>query len=512
MVGSEESYNDRIAPELWSLLNSLHQYFAGQGIEVYVVGGFIRDLLLGRDTADIDFCVSRDALKVASDVANEFGGKYIPLDEENQIGRVVVTSGKKPQVKNLILDFNTIQGDIWLDLGRRDFTIDAMAISLENMSGGITESIIDPCNGRGDLRAGEIRVISEDAFKEDAARLLRAVRLAAELEFTIDEKTKTLIRTNAELITGVAGERVRDELLRLLTVRNTGKYITCLDELGLLIPLFPELGDTRGVEQPPEHFWDVFMHSLRTVSAVDYILGSGDWEYADEEVIAAVPWRSELAEHFDKEVSSGSTRKSVLRIAALLHDICKPRTKALDNGRIRFLRHGNEGAVLAAGILERLRFSSKETKLVATEIEYHMRPTQMSQEGLPTNRAIYRYFRDTGEAGLDILFLSLADHLAARGPNLDLVNWKDHAGLVEYVIGKYFEQKNIVQPPKTVDGYDIINIFGVSPGPEVGEVLEAVREAQATGDVNTRDEAIDFIKEFLASSRLKNVNDIEEKK
>jgi poly(A) polymerase len=501
MDGRQESDNIKVIPEVRTLLGNLRRYFAEQDIEVYLVGGFIRDMLLGRDTADIDFCVSADGMKVASDVADVLGGKYVPLDEENGTGRVVVTGGKKLKSGDPVLDFTTIQGSIEQDLARRDFKIDAMALNFVESGEVLSGAIIDPFNGKGDLKEGVIRAVGADTFKSDAVRLLRAVRLAAELEFTIDEKTNTLIKDSAGLITGVAGERVREELLKLLSVRNAGRYVTFLDELGLLTGLIPELENTKGVEQPPEHNWDVFTHTLMTVSAVDFVLGEGDWEYADEKATAAIPWRSELDEHFKEEVSSGSNRKTMLRMAALLHDIGKPDTKAFDNGRMRFLGHSKEGAAVIPAILERLRFSSKEIKLVVAEVEHHMRPTQMSQEGLPTDRAIYRYFRDTGEAGLDILFLSLADHLATRGPALNYENWVEHSGLVEYVIGKHFDRKNIVRPPKIIDGYDIMNIFGVGPGPEVGELLEAVREAQASGDVNTRDEAIEFIKKYLASSR-----------
>jgi poly(A) polymerase len=122
-----------------------------------------------------------------------------------------------------------------------------------------------------------------------------------------------------------------------------------------------------------------------------------------------------------------------------------------------------------------------------------------NNDELPTRRAMYRYFRDTGEAGLDILYLSLADHLATRGPNLDIASWRKHAQKVDYVIRQHFEQENIVHPPKLIDGYDIINIFGKSPGPEIGEVLEVVREAQASGEVATREEALAFIDRFVSS-------------
>jgi poly(A) polymerase len=264
----------------------------------------------------------------------------------------------------------------------------------------------------------------------------------------------------------------------------------------------PELAQMKGVKQPKEHFWDVFDHSLKTVVAVDFVLRQGTWQYADKEVFEAVPWSDELAQHFGLEVSGGSTRRLLLKLAALLHDIAKPQTKAIDTaGRMRFLGHGKEGADIAAGILERLRFSAREVKLAEIIVEHHLRPMQMSQDELPSRRAIYRYFRDTGEAGIDTLFLSLADHLATRGPRLSLAAWREHNQTVEYVISRHFEQEKMTLPTKLVDGHDLINIFGMSPGPELGELLEAVREAQAAGELTTRQEALDFIRDRLLTER-----------
>jgi poly(A) polymerase len=254
------------------------------------------------------------------------------------------------------------------------------------------------------------------------------------------------------------------------------------------------LDGTKGVEQPKEHFWDVFDHSLKTVNAVDFLLGQGTWEYAAEEVRAAVPWSVVLSQHFDQEVSHGSSRRLLLKLAALLHDLGKPLAKAIDDGgRMRFLGHAQEGAAIAANILERLRFSAREIKLVETVVRHHLRPGQMSQDELPSRRAIYRYFRDTGEAGIDILFLSLADHLATRGPNLNPSHWQEHAQVVEYVLSQHLQEESIARPPRLVDGHDLINIFGINPGPQIGEILEAVREAQASGEVTTRAEALSFI-------------------
>ena len=128
---------------------------------------------------------------------------------------------------------------------------------------------------------------------------------------------------------------------------------------------------------------------------------------------------------------------------------------------------------------------------------HHLRPMQMSGNGLPSHKAIYRYFRDTGEAGIDILFLSLADHLATRGLHLELAQWQEHTRIVDYVLAQRFQQESLVIPPKLIDGHDLIKSFGMKPGPKIGEILEAVREAQASGELATREEALAYIGEHL---------------
>ncbi|MFC1982830.1 CCA tRNA nucleotidyltransferase [Chloroflexota bacterium] len=494
------------------LLNKVSHSLIEESVRSYLVGGFVRDILLGRDTADIDIAVAADALEIAPRVANALGGRYVPLDEINRVGRVVLTehdTGEKWE-----LDFSTLKGNIEDDLAQRDFAIDAMAIELDNIicqpvsSGERGElslelsMLIDPFDGWHDIRQRIIRAVNNMTFKSDPARLLRAVRLAAELDFSIDSKTEALIQPDCHLASEVAGERVREELIRILAIPGTWQILNYLDELGLLTTLIPELAQTKGIEQPTVHFWDVFDHSLRVVAAMDFLFRQGNWDYASKEVLPAVPWSEALSQHFDQEISSGSTRRSLVKLAALLHDISKPQTKATDeDGRARFLGHAKEGATIAADILKRLRFSTKEIKLVEAMVSHHLRPGQMSHEGLPSNRATYRYFRDTGESGIDILFLSLADHLATRGPNLDPAQWQKHTQVVEYVLAKHFEDERLIVPPKLIDGHDLINIFGMSPGPEIGKLLEAVREAQAAGEVTHTQEALTYIKHSLTHSK-----------
>jgi len=488
-----------------SLLAKVNNCLTEQDINSYVVGGFVRDALLERDTADIDIAIASDALEIAPRVATALGGKYVLLDRVNRIGRVILISKEASSREGQWeLDFSTFEGTIEQDLARRDFTIDAMAVNLGHFGNRPADvQLIDPFDGLNDLRQGIVRAVTKTTFESDAARLLRAVRLAAELGFSIDKETEGLIRLHSHLITSVAGERVREELLRLLAISASQRLLTYLDELGLLTALIPELSPMKGVAQPREHFWDVFNHSLNVVSAVDYLLRQGTWEYASEEVLAIAPWSAQLAQHFNMEVSHGSTGRLLLKLAALLHDIAKPQTKAIDTSRrTRFLGHAREGADVVVNILGRLRFSTKEIKLIETMVRHHLRPTQMSDNELPTHRAIYRYFRDTGEAGIDTLFLSLADHLATRGPHLDMNNWRKHANMVEYVLTQHSREASLTAPPKLVDGHDLVRIFGISPGPEIGELLEVVREAQASGEVATRDEALAYLREHQLSKAV----------
>ncbi|MFC1995822.1 CCA tRNA nucleotidyltransferase [Chloroflexota bacterium] len=486
-----------IEPKTLLLLTKVSDFLTGQGIKSYLVGGFVRDTLLERDTFDIDITVSADALEIVRGVADTIGGKYIRLDEVNKIGRVVLTDEDTPSASpQWQLDFASFKGNIESDLAQRDFTIDAIAIDLAELGTDVT--LIDTLDGWNDLHRGIIRAVSERAFKLDAIRLLRAVRLAAELGFDIDNETESLIRHYCHLIVDAAGERVREELLRLLAIPQSGRFLAYLDKLGLATIIIPELTQLKGAQQPKEHFWDIFDHSMETVAAVDFLLQQGTWEHTNGKVISVVPWSAVLNQHFELEVSHGSTRRSLLKLAALLHDIAKPEAKTIDeNGRMRFLGHAKIGAAIAVNVLERLRFSGKEVKLVETMVMHHLRPGQMSQGELPSHRAIYHYFRDTGEAGIDILFLSLADHLATRGPHLNLVEWQRHAKMIEYVLTQRFEQENLVVPPKLVNGHDLIDTFGMNPGPNIRDILEVVREAQAAGELTTRQEALSYVRECL---------------
>jgi len=519
-------------------LGKIARLLASQGRQGYIVGGFIRDWLLGRKTNDIDIAVSGTALTIAHEVAREIGGKFVPLDEVNGLARVVMIEGERQYKKfrgaEWHFDFSAFSQDIESDLAHRDFTINAMALELSHFATASTATnmssrefaslfdekqlhreLIDPFSGEEDLRNKIIRAVSEQIFEADAARLLRAVRLAAELDFTIEPETEALIRRHAQAIPKVSGERTREELLRLLTLPRAACHLKYLDELGLLLALVPELAESKGVEQPTVHFWDVFEHSLQTVAAIEFLLREGDWEHGNEDMLATAPWSEIIDKHLSQEVSSGSNHKVLLKLAGLFHDIAKPMTKTIDDtGRARFLGHNKEGAAMTASILERLRFSNREISLVESLVYHHLRPVQMAKTGnhknsknvsgeneeLPTQRAIYRYFRDTGEVGIDILFLALADCLATRGPLISMEDWGKHCQLINYIIAEHHKQQAKILPVKFLDGHDIMNAFGLAPGPLIGKLLARVHEAHASGELSTKEEALTLVRKELSAT------------
>ena len=498
-----------------------------QNRQGYIVGGFIRDWFLGRKTNDIDIAVSGDAVTIAREVAGEIGGKFVLLDDINEVARVVVIEDKQTTVisqnqkshsPEWYFDFSPFTGDIETDLARRDFTINAMALELSQfitasttrkMSSRKSASIstekqsslklIDPFSGKEDLRDKIVRGVSDQIFEADAARLLRAVRLSAELDFTIEPDTESLIRRYSQTITEVPGERIREELLRLLALPRAAHYLRYLDKLGLLLALIPELADSKGVEQPTTHFWDVFDHSLQTVAAIEFLIRESDWEFSNEAMLSTAPWSDMIERHLSLEVSSGSNHRVLLKLAGLLHDIAKPMTKSIDDtGRARFLGHTKQGAAITANVLERLRFSNREIRLVESLVYHHLRPVQMANEEFPSQRAIYRYFRDTGDAGIEVLVLALADFLASRGPLVSMEDWEKHCQLINHILEEHDRQQTKVLPVKLIDGHDIMDTLGLAPGPLVGKLLAVADEAHASGELSTREEALALVRRELS--------------
>ena len=490
-------------------LRQLRAILADSGSDAYVVGGFLRDLILGVPATDIDLAVRGNAVGIARDAAKALGGSFVLLHEEHATARIVLPRMEADPRPRFTLDLSSYYGSIEQDLAGRDFTIDALAVSLADAlawweSGDASIgadgnlNLLDPCGGLDDIASRRIRVVSDYAFRSDAARLLRAVRIGAKLGFTIDEQTRNQVRRDAHLLTSVAAERLRDEFLKTLAEPGPTASLRLMDDLGLLCRLIPELEEARNVEQPREHYWDVFYHCLETPSHVERLTkGRGGGE---DSVIAISPWRPQLEAHFDEEVSDGHTRLTILKLAGLLHDVAKPTTKTIDDtGRMRFFGHDAQGADICRSILRRLRISSRGVDLVAAMVRHHLRPTQMRQGvDLPTPRAVYRYFRDLGEAAVDTLYLNMADYLAAKGPAVESGDWEGHCRLIAHILEGGLDQEGAPRAaPRLVDGNALMEALGLSPGPQVGRLLEAVAEAHGAGEVATREEALELARRLM---------------
>jgi poly(A) polymerase len=475
------------------VLTGLTRFFASRQCPAFLVGGYLRDSLLSRPSQDIDVAVAGDPQLLGQELAWELGGAFVPLSPLHGVARIVVRGpGNKPWT----IDLTGLSGSIEEDLARRDFTINALAMSLESwLSEQWRESILDPFNGREDLSQKRIRTVSQYVFQEDAGRLLRAVRLAARLQFRLEPETARLIRAEAPRIEQVSGERVRDELLAVLAGDDARGQREILDRLDLLCRIIPELALTKGVEQPRVHYWDVWGHLLHTVETAERVTGG----HQNSAIYSFVPWTPEAKEYFNQEVSDGHSRRTILKLAGLLHDIAKPQTKTQDEtGRTRFFGHPELGAEMAATRLAQLRLSSRGAAMVSKMVEQHLRPTNMQHEAeLPTKRAIYRYFRDLGDVATDTLYLSMADYLAAKGPELSPDDWANHARMMTYILQIGTEQVKPGKPDRLVTGHDLMERFDLKPGPQIGVLLEKINEARAAGEISTQEEALALAAEAL---------------
>jgi poly(A) polymerase len=226
--------------------------------------------------------------------------------------------------------------------------------------------------------------------------------------------------------------------------------------------------------------------------------GVARWMHTDLWRIFA--WRAdELRGYLDEDLSEGRTRGSLLKFAALLHDVAKPQTRSEGaEGRIRFLGHADEGRTVATGIMRRSRFSSREAQFVGTLVREHLRPVQLAQVGeVPSLRALYRFHRDAGDALEGVLLLALADAAAARGERMTREGWARQAAYMNSLLVRLEGEEGIVRSPRLVSGHDIMTEFGIGEGPRIGQLLEAVREAQATAEIHDRAGALAFVRALL---------------
>ena len=468
--------------------------------EIYLVGGAVRDLLISRVSPDLDFAVPSNGISLARKVANALNAHFVPLDDERDTGRVVVIDEGGTQT---FLDFATYRGaTLDEDLRARDFTINAIAYNLRD------GTITDPLGGGNDLRTKLIRACSDTSLSDDPVRILRAIRQAAAFGFHIDKNTRELMKQAASELVRISPERLRDEIFKILKGPKPDAAIRALEMLGVLQHIMPELLAMKGVDQSEPHVYEVWTHTLAVLDHLDQIISALRVGYDAEKTndmftglltLRLGRYREQISQHFSNRLNVDRSMRSLLFFAALYHDVSKPDTKTVEeSGRIRFFEHDLKGVEIAAQRARSFNLSNDEIERLQVIIKNHMRihffADRLEKEKQePSRKAIYRFFRDSGEAGIDLVLLGLADVRGTRAHSLTIETWNIYLDVARILLENYWERpQEAVTPPRLINGNELMKELNLKPGTVVGQLLEAIRENQAAGKIEDREQALAF--------------------
>ncbi len=451
---------------------------------VWIAGGAVRDAALGREVKDVDLAVAGGPKPVAKAIGKGLGEHAFELSAEFGTWRVV------SHERGWQVDVTALRGDsIEADVDERDFTVGAIAVPLADPA-----QLIDPHGGLDDLRAGILRVVGERCFVADPLRLLRAARLAAQLELELDAATVSLARQAAPRAADPAGERQLAELRQLVGGPDPVRGLALLDQLGLTAVVLPEVEGLRGVEQGPNHHLDVHGHTIAVLERtleVEADLPRFAGERADEvEALLAEPLGDEM------------TRRTALRFGALLHDIAKPQTRSERDGFVGFRGHDVAGAETIGAICGRLRASRRVTQHLQGLALHHLRLGFMIPEVPLPPRRVHDYLRATEPVGVDVTLLTIADRLSARGagPLASPEMVEAHLSLARELIAEALDWRRDGPPAPLLRGDELAAALGIEPGPELGRAMGELEAAQYAGELDDREAAVEHARNWLTWS------------
>jgi poly(A) polymerase len=451
------------------------------GEEAWVVGGSVRDALLGRPIRDVDVAVRGEPERAAKAVAKAVDGPVFQLSEAFGGWRALHPS------REWLYDVTALHGDgIEADLARRDFTMNAMAVPL---AGG---EPLDPQGGAADLEAGVIRVIGgpgveQSSYADDPLRPLRLVRLATQLALTPDPESERLTREAAPRVADAAAERVWAELRSLVTSERVIEGLELSDRVGITDVVLPELSALHGVEQSHFHHLDVHDHTIEVLRQVLYLEQNLEEVFGDLAPDIDPLMREPLSDELD--------RWQALRFGALLHDAAKPATReVMPNGRITFIGHDTVGVEVVGRFAKRLRTSDRLRQFLAGLTQNHLVLGFLVHERPLDRKTVYRYLRRTEPVEVEVTLLSCADRLATRGKNAEPAI-EAHLDLARELMGEALIWRTI-GPPRALPGDELAEALDIEPGPELGALLERLREAVFTGEVKNPDEAIELARKL----------------
>jgi putative nucleotidyltransferase with HDIG domain len=470
------------------LSDSLHKQVIKEAerskLGIFVVGGYLRDLVLNTVkpqfqllSKDVDYAIAGgSAFEFARKMADILKGHFVPLDEKNDTARVVMPDGHN-------FDFaGCLGGAIEKDILRRDFTINALYVDPRAPS-----KIIDLTGGIDDIKNGVIKIVEDSVFKSDPLRLLRAFRFAAKLSFDIETRTFELIQEYRDLIKAVAGERISYELFLIFGAYPSASILKNLADTGLLEAIFPELIATRSVTKNIYHHLNLFDHSIEAVVQAEnaYLEKADIWH------------RTNLFENF----MPGVTNFAVSKLAALLHDIGKPNTWVItEEGKHTFIGHERIGAQMIPAIAKRLRWSNTIENIVTMLVDLHLRPGQLFHNTPATAKGINRLYRQIGKNFPALILLALGDLSATQGPQMTDEKSSFLREKFYWLLSDFEEYcANVKGIQKLLDGNEIMKLLDIAPGKKLGDILDALQEAQELKEVANRSQAIEFVQSWHKS-------------
>lgn len=441
--------------------------------EIYLVGGTVRDFYMGLESTDRDIIVmDEDARDFALKLSELFQATFVPLDEENKIYRIVL-----PDKINYIDVTNPVGDSIEKDLMRRDLTINAIAVNIR------TGELIDISGGVSDIMNKCINYVNELNFVDDPLRLLRVYRFQALYGFQLASETINAVCKYSDLIHKPAVERINYELLKLFGGDYAHIALENMNKTWILEEIFPFVKELKQVPPNSHHHLDLFHHSIETVKQVQILYNEAP---------------DEVKEHLSRIDFGGFSRLAHLKLAAFMHDIGKFSTWTIEEGKHRFIKHDDVGSKMSVKILKDLHFSNKQIDYISSMIKYHIYPSHVMTSPQITEKIMMRYVRKMDTNSIDAIILAQADRLSARGPEITDQIVERNITSLNMLLRFYLEARETLKPlPKLLSGNDVMQILNIKPSKRLGEIMDALHEAQISGDVITKEHAIEFVKNMV---------------